>query len=211
MRKLEILALTLAAAGAISAVTASSAFSNYNIAGQGAGGSVVASQVSTDKNKFVTDVGSVTCSVAKFEGHQSTETGLTLTVHPTYGGCSLAGFVSTTVSTTSCSYRFETPETEPVHANITILCSTGTSILIKESLTGCEVSVPAQGSLSTVSFVNSAPNVAIKAEVTGITYTDNGKCPNTREGHTSSTGSYSGSSVAAGFTSSGVANEFMVT
>jgi hypothetical protein len=172
---------------------------------------VVATQ--TAQNKFKTDVGTVICSVASFTGHQSTETATTLTVHPTYSTCTLAG-TAVSINTVSCSYRFNTPVTAPAptHATVSVLCSAGSSIVIRDATgVGCEVSVGTQNPGGVVSFENSAPSVSVTAAVTGITYTDNGSCPNTETGHTNSTGTYSGGVSASGFTSSSVANEIMVT
>ncbi|HEY2717102.1 MAG TPA: hypothetical protein VGI73_12855 [Solirubrobacterales bacterium] len=204
MQKFKIVALDLVVIGALSAITAGAAFAEYHVA-SASGGSITGSQVT--KNEFATDVGTVKCSVATFSGSQSTETASTLTVHPAYSGCSLSG-LAVTVSTSSCSYRFDKPVTEPVGvlASFTVLCSTG-SISITESLgKGCVVSVGAQGPLGGISFASEpGGHVTVTFKVTGTTYTDNGKCPSTFAGHTSSTGTYSGTVVMSG------SSEIMVT
>jgi hypothetical protein len=196
MHKLKVLGLALVVIGALSAIAASSAFAGYHIASV-SGGSIVGNQ--TTKNEFVTDVGTVKCSIATFSGHQSTETAATLTVHPEYSGCSLSG-LSVSINTTSCSYRFETPVTTPsLHASVKVLCGAGTSISITESLgKGCVVSVGEQGPLSHVTFTSTGDTQEWFFAAAGIKYTDNGKCPSTTEGHTNSTGEYKGAVLASG-------------
>jgi hypothetical protein len=195
MHVFKVLGLALVAIGALSAVAANSAFASYHIA-SASGGSISGSQVT--KNEFATDVGTVKCSVATFSGSQATETASTLTVHPAYSGCSLSG-LAVTVSTAGCSYRFETPVTsEFLHAAVDLLCSAG-PIQIQDSLgKGCVVSVPGQGPLNHVTFTSGSGSVTMAAAVTGIKYTDDGKCPSTTTGHTESSGTYSGSVLVSG-------------
>ncbi|HEY2715744.1 MAG TPA: hypothetical protein VGI73_05940 [Solirubrobacterales bacterium] len=202
MHKLKALGLALILVGALGAVAAGPALAEYHIASV-SGGFITGSPVST--NQFVTDVGTASCSSVTFSGTQAVETASTLTVHPSYSGCSLAG-LKITVSTTGCSLRFEKPETEPapVHAALKVLCSAGSSIAIHDSAgVGCSISIGEQGPLSKVSFANNAGpsppagTVTFTAALTGITYTYSGGCPSAGGvGATHSNGAYSGQLLA---------------
>jgi hypothetical protein len=197
MRKLKALGLALVAIGAISAVAAASASANYNIA-SATGGSISGSQTVT--NEFVTTIGTVKCTTATFAASQATETAETLTVLPTYSGCTLAG-IKVNITTNKCHYLFTKPTTtEPTgttHAIVHVKCPTaGTNafILIKDTAgAGCEVKVAEQETKGTVMMTNvpehisivegkevlTKDKVSVESNVEGIAATWTAGCPNT--------------------------------
>ncbi|HEY2717265.1 MAG TPA: hypothetical protein VGI73_13680 [Solirubrobacterales bacterium] len=207
MRKLKLLVVATMALGVISATTAASAFAEYHIASASGG---LISGIQTSQNALSTSVGTLKCSGVSFSGSQSTETASTLTLHPSYSGCTLAG-LSATVSTSSCSYIFEKPVTSPapVHASMTMGCAGG-EILIHDSLgLNCSISVGglSRPLLHQVSFTNNAGGtVTVTFELTGISYRYSGSCPSAKgvEGG-SSNGTYSGQALLSSF------SEIMVT
>jgi hypothetical protein len=198
MRKLKILAVTAFAVFAISAVAAASASAEYHIA-SASGGTITGTQQTA--NEFFTDVGTVKCTTATFSGSQATETASTLTAHPEYSGCKLAG-QAVKITTTGCNYEFLKPNTgPPLTANVNVVCSGTNVILIKDTAElGCEVKVGSQGPLSNVEFANeSGGKVLVTAKVGGIGYNWTAGCPNAGGKAGSNTnGKYTGSVLVTG-------------
>jgi hypothetical protein len=197
MRKLKILALTAFAAFAISAVAAASALAEYHIA-SASGGTISASQQTS--NEYGTTVGTVKCTTVIFTGSQATETASTLTLHPEYKTCTLSG-QKVSISTTGCNLELLKPSTEPLSANLNIVCSGSNAITIKDTVgLGCEVKVGSQGPLSKVAFKNeTSGKVLVTAEVKGITESWTAGCPNSGGAAGIGTdGTYLGSVLATG-------------
>jgi hypothetical protein len=95
------------------------------------------------------------CKSVKFSGTTSTKTGDTsITVHPTYEGCTAFG-LAITVTTTNCNYVYRLGEAIAGgwHVTTDISCSEGASI--KFTAANCEVTIPSQTGLATSQVTNS--------------------------------------------------------
>jgi hypothetical protein len=196
MRKFKILGLTVFAVLAISAVAAASASAEYHIASP-SGGTINGKQETT--NEFFTKVGTVKCTNATFTGSQATETASTLTAHPEYSTCTLAG-QKVTINTTGCNYVFQKPTTSPLSATVQVACGTGNIIIKDTAGLGCEVKVGTQGPLSSVGFTNQeGGTVLVTAGVTGISYSYTAGCPNSGgSAGSGTTGEYKGTVKVTG-------------
>lgn len=202
MRKLKVLVLTLIAIGAVSAVAAATASAEYHIASV-TGGSITGTQQTQEV--FTTDVGAVKSSGVTLTGSQATETASTLTLHPTYSGSTLAG-LKVTVNTGTCNYEFLKPTTEQpandtTHANMNIQCASGTIVIKDTAGLGCEIQIDSQGPLNRVKFENitASGKVLLTTEISGVSYSWTGSCPNAGGVPGSSTnGTYTGSVLLSG-------------
>jgi hypothetical protein len=205
MRSFKAFSLALVAMFALSAVMASAAFATYD--SEVATTTLNGSQKT--ENEFTTDVGTVKCKTATFSGTQSgTEVGKTgvftaptVTVHPTYETCNLAG-QSVSITTTGCDYVFATAVSQK--AAVTVKCETGKEIIIKDKAgLGCEVKVKGQSPSGTVAFktegAGKTREVLVTSSVTGISYSWTAGCPNAAKKAGSNTnGTYSGSVLEKG-------------
>jgi hypothetical protein len=177
MSRLKIFCLTAFAILAISAVASASAFAEYHIA-SASGGTV--NGKNTTATELFTKVGTEKCSTAAFTGSLATETASTLTVHPEFSTCALAG-LKTTVTTTGCNFEFQRPNTgPPLTATVKIVCSGSSVIEIKDvAALGCVIKIGSQGPLAHVTFTNNpGGTVTVHFAVTGIAYTYTAQCPN---------------------------------
>lgn len=122
----------------------------------------------------------VSCSGASYSGN-SPVSGATVQFHPTYSGCTatLAG-VPFSATITAASDWAATPlaGVGPFTGSISILAApSGNALTIAVPAVGCAVYANAQ-TLSTLTMTNVAPtNVRISANVSNISYTQNGMCP----------------------------------
>jgi hypothetical protein len=178
IRNIKLLALTALAALAVTAVAASAAHAeNTKFTAGSTSGKVTATQ--TTKQVFTTNAGKVECTTAHQEGVFTAATFSSLTVTPTYSGCTAFGFIGATVEMNGCTYTYNGKENkvgEETLVTLTINCPAGKSI--KFSGGGCVTTVPAQGPLSHIKFVNDTTNptddVEAPATVSGIVYTSTG-------------------------------------
>jgi hypothetical protein len=219
MRNSLAVTLALFAAGAIAAAPAPSASANYNLA-SATGGTISGSQVGA--NEFLTDAGFVKCTTATFGASQATETAETLTVLPTYAGCTLSSF-SATVTTSKCHYQYTKPTAtdelkSPVtaHAVVNVKCPTaGTNafILIKDNVgLGCEIKVAEQETKGVAEMTNEEAGTVLFGGVEGIAYSWTAGCPGAGGKAGSNTnGKYFGNIRFAGKNSGGTAVKFFVT
>jgi hypothetical protein len=179
MRRLTRFGLTVFVAGALSAGAASGALANYHIASP-KGGSVVGNQVT--QIKFQTQIGQALCNNNKVEGWLPTETAETLTVHPTFGGCTLAG-LSTHYNTSDCNLTYgqtSKGEGERFDALMSVDCQSGKSIFMEDNWgVGCKLTIPPQKALSKVEFVNWFEGTMHAVYVVnGLSYSWTSQCPN---------------------------------
>jgi hypothetical protein len=162
-RKLKMLGMALVAVLALTAVSASAASAGSYTASSypstGTGESALGNDV------FTTEAGKVECK-SHFEGTLK-EKSADITITAKYTECKAFGFLNATVS--HCTYTFTEPTgsgdtwSQTVHiigSPCTIIVST------------CEVSVPLQGPLSSVTTTNdtAAGDVTVKANVSKIKY-----------------------------------------
>jgi hypothetical protein len=224
MRKLKALGLALVAFGAIGAAAAATASANYNIASV-AGGTISGTQTNT--HEIHLDLGTVKCTSATFTTSQATETADTLTILPSYDGCTLAG-VKVTFHLNKCHYLYTKPTTTdalnpPVttHEILHSKCDTGkegeenvSAVTIKDkSGLGCEVKIGEQETKGTIMTTNEAAGtVLVESNVEGISYTWTAGCPNAGgKAGSSSNGKYTGGYRLAGKNPKGIAVAVKVT
>ena len=175
IRKLKFLGLALAAVFAMSAVGASAASALVQFHTEGAPVTITANQ-HEGTNGFDVQFGEVKCTTAKLHGttqEKTTETTITLT--PTYEGCTFAG-VATTIDMNGCDYTAHVHNLGPPYTGfITIKCVLGSEITVTGG-NKCTVHVPAQTNLGTITYTNtgSGSTKEITVHLNGIqniTYT----------------------------------------
>jgi hypothetical protein len=178
IRNIKLLALTALAALAVTAVAASAAHAeNTKFTAGSTSGKVTATQ--TTKQVFTTNAGKVECTTAHQEGVFTAATFSSLTVTPTYSGCTAFGFIGATVTTNGCTYTYTgKPQAagEETLATVTVNCTGANTIVVSGG--GCTTTVPAQGPLNHIKFTNnttkSPDDVDATATVSGIKYTSSG-------------------------------------
>ena len=151
------------------------------------------------QNVFIVSGGSVKCSGAEFKSVTAISSSpvSSVTVHPTYTGCSAFG-QGVSVSTEGCFYTITV--TSASTGDVTIECESTHSISVHGSTTGCSVSVAAQTPGSPDVDLSSGGSVSemdilVTPTVTGIVYSSTGGAC----GASGSTGTYSGSVTVQGF------------
>jgi len=181
IHKFKTLGLAMVAVLAMSAFVASAAQAQYTASSYPTTGTATST---LGNDIFTTEGGTVECK-SHFVGTLS-EASNTLTVTPTYTSCKAFGFAHATVNMNGCAYVFhrvapEPPATVSTNSNVTVECPEEPEKKSIQILAGnCEVSVGAQGQLSTVETHNSGNHVNAKANVGGIAYTvlkDGFLCP----------------------------------
>lgn len=101
MRELKTYLAAVCAMFAVGAPTASAA--EFHAASFPA----TLSGVQTTSHVFTFDLGTVTCNSVTFKGTASAKTSSTLTLAPTYGGCTAFGFINTPVHPNECVYTYQ--------------------------------------------------------------------------------------------------------
>jgi hypothetical protein len=191
IRNLKSLGLALVAVLAMSAVVASAASAaiqyTSNPSPQTATGANTAG-----KETFTTPGGTVQCN-SHFAATVATGS-TSLTVTPNYETCVAFGFLNANVVENGCDYVFRpTARLAEGHYNhqVEVACEAGKAIVITAGT--CEVQVPAQKELKSVTTTNSAGSVTVVPNVEKITMNvtkDGFGCPFPGLGHT--TGTYHG-------------------
>lgn len=186
IRNIKALGLAFVAVAAMSMVVASAAQASQLHAAT-SGSAVITGEQTEQHNFKLTASGAETkCTQAIFEataqeessGGQTTDKELQIT--PTYTGCKTAG-LNSQVLLNGCRYTLTNASpTAAATANIDVVCPSEKVIEIK--LTGCTVTVGAQGPLSHLTFSNdTAPtpdHVTANITVSGIQYQFHGiACP----------------------------------
>jgi hypothetical protein len=195
IRNLKIVALAAMAILAVSAVAAQAASAAAYNSNSPTGNTNISGEQSTT-NEFSVTTGIVKCSKAVFTGTQAGNEASSITVHPEYSGCKLAG-IAATVTTTGCNYKFEKTggnEAEGTSNKVAVVCETGKSITVSKE--GCTVTVGSQSGLETVKITNSNPNVTVTANVAKIAYSESGATCSAPGSHTD--GTYKGSVIEKG-------------
>src|SRR6059036_2059114 len=104
IRNIKLLALTALAALAVTAVAASAAQATTTFTAGSTSGTITGTQ--TTKQVFTTNAGKVECTTAHQEGKFTAASFTTLTVTPTYSGCTAFGFIGATVTMNGCTYTY---------------------------------------------------------------------------------------------------------
>lgn len=199
-RNLKVLGLAVGAVLALSAVMASAAMatpvfeaSEYpaQVTGQNTKGSEV----------FSTEAGAVECD-SHFISHEVGAATSTLDVTPSYTNCE-AFFLSATVNTEECKYRFHATEkvsTGVYKHHVDVLCPAGQSIKISAGGGSCKAEIKEQTGLTTVKTTNLAGGtVTVQPEVGSVAYTvtkDGLFCPFNGTGNKTD-GTYTGDVVVS--------------
>lgn len=123
---------------------------------------------------FGTEGGTVTCTSDSSDGTLS-KAASTFSLHRTFTECTAFGFLSATVSTTGCDYRYELGgkiATDVYAASVELVCEAGKKIEIKAVT--CEAQVPPQVFSGTVEIFNNTAavpdDISISSSLTGIHY-----------------------------------------
>jgi hypothetical protein len=198
IRNLKVFGLTVMAVFALTAV-ASSAAQAIEFHSEIENTTVTANTEAGSNSVFDAAGASISCSSATFTGSQALKTSATLTVTPTYTGCTFLGVLNVPVKMNGCQYTF--------NANGEVAVTGASCTAITFEATGCKVEVGKQSNLKEVTYTNILGNgtttreVTVTPHVTGITYTSSGLCP---KNGTFADGNYtSGNAVAKGENSKG--------
>jgi hypothetical protein len=211
-RNLKVLGLALVAAFAMSALVASAASATaWQFHSNTDNPVLTGSQEGTDV--FTTDSGTVRCSEANYTGSATGTTNSTIEVAPTYEGCKLLFIINVTVDPNGCKYLFHaetttntggTPAVIHYEGSVDIVCTGGNVIVV--TAPGCDITVPAQTGLKTVTFTNLGSghtqevtvDVNISNTITYIEHQTPGEtCENSGTPHTTN-GSYTGQALVTG-------------
>lgn len=210
-RNMKVLGLAVVAVLAMSAVVAASASAAFNAENEG---TTLLSGSQTNTHEFTVNTGTVTCTTATFAGSQSGKTSSTLSITPTYEGCTNSLLGSMSVNMNGCTYLFHTEATtgEPINGKVDVVCSGTNEIEVKRTsgVQVCTVKVPAQTGLGAVKYTNKSGSVEVEAEVTGLHYSQSGAlCLGGTGSFTN--GTYKGKVLESGKTTEGTAVNISVT
>jgi hypothetical protein len=141
------------------------------------GTNVVGSEVLT------MEAGNVECA-SSFEAHES-ESSQQWSFHPSYSSCKAFGFLSATVNTEFCDFKYKvTTKTafDAYQGHVDVVCSPSSTIKITAGT--CKAEIKAQTGLTTVNFEDETfpalNELKILANISGIAYTvtqDGFGCP----------------------------------
>jgi hypothetical protein len=199
IRNLKALGLALVAVLAITAVSASAAQAAHRFTSESSVTFLKGEQKT--ENVFTTNGGTVRCTTARFESGELKGTELSsVTVHPTYSGCTAFGFIGATVNTEGCNYIIDAAG-EGEMGTSTIECEAGHEIVVTAGT--CTVKVPAQTpGTPTVDFTNegsgATASILVTATVEKIKYTSSGGIC----GASGENGTYTGTVLTKGFKTS---------
>lgn len=151
-RNLKTLGLTLLAAFAMSAVTASAASANPLFHSEAEDTTLTGSQGQIVATVLTTDLGELKCKTVKFTGTQEAVTTSTMTLRPKYEQCQLGG-ENATVTENECGFLFHLAAAEAgFEANMDIECPAGNKLVIH--VPECTTTIPPQAGLKKVTFTN---------------------------------------------------------
>lgn len=156
------------------------------------------SQVGSDL--FAFNAGGVSCSEISYSGTGSSKTSSTITLAPTYKGCTAFGFPGVTIDVNGCQLVVGSAVT-----NTAAISCPGAPM----EITGpsCTLTIASQSGLGSVSYVNegAAPKRDIKVnfELSGIKYTQHGKGATPCTSATFSNGTYKGIATLTGTDTAG--------
>jgi hypothetical protein len=177
-RKLRWMGLTIVAAVAALAVSASAAQAGEFTAEEYPA-TMTGTQLSGHKFGF-TNYG-VTCASTTFHG-QLVEASESLTLGASYKQCSSNAGNAVTVNMTGCDYVFDAGETlaeNEVDGSLDITCPAEAAIDFEDTVTGCAIRILPQNQLTTVKYTNHkvAKDFDVDINLSAINYTENNLCP----------------------------------
>jgi hypothetical protein len=203
-RNLKTLGLALVAAMAMTAVMASAAQAQFT-----ADEAPVTLTADATEHVFTTAEGEVTCEDISFHGEAANTAQPDLTITPIYTDCEAFGLAAEITGfghhgepeATQCDYLFHADGT------VDLDCGPEGHIVIDTSAS-CDVTIPPQDGLSSVSYDNigegSTRETVVDADVSGITYVNTGHgflctiAGITHYGETTHSGTYTGKSNVTG-------------
>jgi hypothetical protein len=221
--KLKKLILAFVALCALSAVSAN-AVPAYPLTAPGiSGGQTFLTGETTTAHKFTTPTGSLTCTTVSSSGSVTGAEQSSVTLAPSYSGCTAFGFATAHVKTNGCAYRFEAPSSEPGAGQYTavpfqILCPAGKAIEITPTSFGVSTctqfiaeQAPTKGHVIYTNNALTGAEMDYSAEATleGVHYTGSGGICGNSETH--SDGTYSGKTTIKGYSDEGHKTRFGVT
>jgi len=198
-RKLKALGLAFVAVlafGALSATAASAASFHSEVEHTIIDGA----QPVAEDDVFTVNAGTVKCTSATYTGTQSTATNETVTVTPSYSGCTAFGFVNAPIDVNGCTYTFNA-----ANDDLIITCPEGKTITV--TAFNCHVDVGSQTIGTGISYHNGGSgktrDVTATANLSGLTYTQTSKTfPGCTNG-TFTNGTYKGSGTVTGTNTAG--------
>ena len=230
IRNLKVFGLALVAVFAMSALVASAASANkaywFNSdTGAADWTKLSGEQIKGTPDTFVVDAGTVSCTTATYAGSTSATTTNTITLAPTYAGCTLFPLPGTAAITTNgCSYDFQADGQTTngdgtvngkFDTNTTVVCPTTTTpthvthditvVVTLAGVTKCTVHIEEQSLGTGVTLTNETNGSGVKDLKAHISFsnvkytqtagTGEGKCATTT---TTSNGVYTGGATIEG-------------
>jgi hypothetical protein len=199
-RKLKALGLAFVAVLAFGALSATAASAATSFHSEQAHTIIDGTQPVAEDDVFTVKAGTVKCTSATYSGTTEAATTTTVKVTPAYSGCTAFGFVSTPVDVPAgCTYTFNA-----TNDDLAIAC-TGSPITV--TAFNCHVKVGTQTATSGISYSTAgsgtARDVTVKANITGLKYTQESKSfPGCTNG-TFEDGKYVGSGTVTGTNTAG--------
>ncbi|HZO06364.1 MAG TPA: hypothetical protein VFB52_08250 [Solirubrobacterales bacterium] len=124
--------------------------------------------------QFVTEAGTITCSVGNYTGSYSSKTFSTQRLHPSYSSCSAFGFLSATVNTEDCDFildPYEKVVTWGYHLRMAIDCPAGDSIKVTASTCSMRIEdTAANQNLTKIVSLDASGGIILEPEVIWIQY-----------------------------------------
>lgn len=202
MRNIKALGLAFVAIFAMSAVVASAAQANAFMSEGNVTAAISADQIKGEDHVFTVEGNKVECETAHFAtaGEVSSPTG-SITVHPSYSGCTAFSFVGASVTTTGCDYTLGVGsiiETGKYNGKLNLTCSGSSKIVISAGTCEATVSGPQEFG-SGITYTNAGAAVTVAANVSGIKTNktkDGFLCPFKGTGEVN--GTYTGNTSATG-------------
>jgi hypothetical protein len=201
MQNFRVLGLALIAVVALSALAVSAAQATTSLHSEEEKTRIEGTQVT--QNKWIFDGGNFVCTSAVYHGTTTAKTVTTITLTPTYSGCSFAGRAAT-MDTNGCDlFLFIVGSSFPVTATMDIVCPFGKELTVTVPSIECTIHIePGQNGLSHITFANGGAGTTRDALATlavkGITYTETKPCPGSN-GSTTNNGQLTGTVTFKGF------------
>lgn len=184
MRKFITLGLTVAAVLATSAMTASAASAAIEFSGTSGAGPYSGHDIAGQTNAFTAFEGTVECNHTTTEYHGTIlSPASTLTVEPTYEGCSSGGGTVDEVTMNECDYLFHANEkvaTDHYKGTADLTCPEGQKVEVDVTAAGnpiCTIAIPGQGPFPvTYTHETATDGLIIEGTLEGIHASRTGPC-----------------------------------
>ncbi len=208
IRNLKILGLAFVAVFAMGAVVASA----QQFHSESAPSTVTGSQ--EGQGVFTTDAGTIECTTATYKGTIGTTTTTTISMVPTFSGCTaFGGFASAKITTNGCEYLLHITQNGSNTGTMDIACPGSNEITVVAEVFGtvkCTVHIHPKSGLQTVTYTNVGVGATreriVHLDITNFTYTVTagtgfGACSTTgttHNGHLEETWRETGSHISGG-------------